>query len=286
VRILLTGGNGQLAQDLPRVLVDDEVVARAHAELDICNREELLAAVCQLHPSCVINTAAFNRVDECEDRPEEAFRVNAIGTYNVVLAAKQVGALVVHFSTDYVFDGSKRAPYVETDVPNPLSIYGLSKLVGEIIVRQYGEKYFLIRTCGLYGHTGSRSKGGNFVETMLRLAAQGKTIRVVQDQIVTPTSTQDVAVKVAELIRTDHYGLYHMTNSGECSWYEFAREIFQLAGLAVNLEPTSTAAYSARARRPAYSVLDNQALRRAGFADLRPWPEALADYLRARAERG
>jgi dTDP-4-dehydrorhamnose reductase len=230
-----------------------------------------------------VNTAAFHRVDDCEEQVAQSFAVNAVGVHNLVRAANQVGAVLVHFSTDYVFDGSQRRPYAETDHPHPQSIYALSKLAGELMVRRYADKYFLIRTCGLYGHAGSSGKGGNFVETMVRLAKAEKPIRVVNDQVLTPTSTKDLAEKLVPLIHTDRYGLYHMTNTGECSWYEFAREVFRLAGLKPNLEPTTTAAFGAPARRPAYSVLDNLAYRAAGFADFRPWQEALSDYIRSRA---
>ena len=187
--------------------------------------------------------------------------------------------MLVHFSTDYVFDDPQRKPFVETDTSSPQSIYALSKLAGELIVRRYAQKYFLIRTCGLYGRTGSGGKGGNFVKTMLRLARAGKPIRVVSDQVLTPTSTKDLAEKLAPLLHTNKYGLYHMTNTGECSWCDFAAEIFRLAGLTPDLQPTTSAAFGAKARRPAYSVLDNLAYRNAGFADFRPWQEALADYL-------
>lgn len=280
MRILLTGADGQLARDLHLALAKEEVAAFPHAALDICDREQLFGAVRQARPTCLINTAAFNRVDDSEDQPEQALRVNAVGAYNAARAANEVGAVVVHFSTDYVFDGKKTSPYRETDAVDPLSVYGMSKFLGEMMVRRYAQRYFLIRTCGLYGHAGRTSKNGNFVETMLRLANQGVPIRVVNDQVVSPTSTQDLAAKTAELIRTSHFGLYHITSAGQCSWHEFAREIFRLARLEANLEPVSSATYGARAQRPAYSVLDHRALRRAGFADLRPWQEALADYIR------
>jgi dTDP-4-dehydrorhamnose reductase len=161
----------------------------------------------------------------------------------------------------------------------------MSKLAGEWILRQYCEKHFLVRTCGLYGTAGSSGKGGNFVETMLRFAGQGKLIRVVNDQRLTPTSTRDLAEKLVPLIHTQQYGLYHMTHTGECSWYEFAQEIFRQFGLSPDLAPTTTEAFGAKARRPAYSVLDNYAFRLAGFADFRPWQEALAEYLRERQKR-
>ncbi|OFV88266.1 MAG: dTDP-4-dehydrorhamnose reductase, partial [Acidobacteria bacterium RIFCSPHIGHO2_12_FULL_67_30] len=270
MRILLTGAGGQLAHDLKACLGGETLVALTRAELDITDAAAARAALERHRPDCLINTAAYNRVDDAEAEPAAAFAVNAAGVEHLARAAATAGAVLVHFSTDYVFDGAQRAPYVETDAPNPLSVYARSKRAGEEAVQRRCEKYFLIRTCGLYGQAGNRSKGGNFVERMLRLAAEGKPLRVVNDQVLTPTSTRDLAEKLLPLVRTRRYGLYHMTNTGECSWYEFAQEIFQRASLAAELEPVSTAAFAARARRPPYSVLDNAAYRAAGFADFRP----------------
>jgi dTDP-4-dehydrorhamnose reductase len=221
-------------------------------------------------------------VDGCEDEPERAFAVNAMAVRDLAIAAKGSGAVLVHFSTDYVFDGRQRRPYRETDPPGPLSVYAASKLAGEYFVRATLERYFLIRTCGLYGIAGSRDKGGNFVETMLRLAREGRDIRVVGDQVLTPTSARELARKVRQLVETGQYGLYHITNNGECSWYQFAQAIFELAGLNPRLLETTSAAYGARANRPAYSVLDNANLYRLGLDDLRPWHEALKEYLEVR----
>ncbi len=282
MRVLLIGGNGQLAQDLHRSLTRDDVVAVTHQQLEICDATGVQVLIDGVRPYCIINTAAFHRVDDCEDQPEQAFAVNGVGVYNLARAAHRVGAVLVHFSTDYVFDGRKGSPYVETDRPGPLSIYAMSKLAGERILKQYCEKYFLVRTCGLYGTVGSSGKGGNFVETMLRLAGQGKPMHVVNDQRLTPTSTRDLAEKLVPLIHTKQYGLYHMTNTGECSWYEFAQEIFRQFGLFPDLAPTTTEAFGAKARRPPYSVLDNYAFRKGGFSNFRPWQEALAEYLSKR----
>ncbi len=285
MRILLTGAEGQLAGDLRRVFVHDEIVAVTHAKLEICDRTAIESLVDRLRPDSIINTAAFNRVDDCEDDVERAFAVNAAGVLNLARVAQCVSAVLVHFSTNYVFDGAKGSPYVETDVPAPLSVYGMSKLAGEWVVQQYCEKYFLVRTCGLYGIAGKTSRTGNFVERMLRLASERKPIRVVNDQIVNPTSTRDLAEKLLRLIHTKKFGLYHMTNTGECSWYDFAKEIFHRAGVSAELSPTSSESFGAKARRPAYSVLDNYALRASGFADFPPWQEALAEYLRERQKR-
>ncbi len=285
MRFLLTGANGQLATDIRRVLPPDQVVPFTHEQLDICNGPMVEKLVEEVRPDCIINTAAFNRVDDCEEQPDRALAVNTVGAYHLARAADRANAVLVHFSTDYVFDGAKRSPYVEADLPRPLSIYGMSKLGGEWAVQTYAERHFIIRTCGLYGLAGSRSKGGNFVERILERAQEGKLIGVVNDQVLTPTSTRELAERVVPLIRNAPYGLYHMTNCGECSWYEFAEEICRLARLSVDLSPTSSEAFGAKARRPPYSVLDNRALRLAGFPDFRPWNEALADYLREKLPR-
>lgn len=282
MRILLYGAGGQLAQELMRVLVEDEVIGLTHCQVDICDADAVEACTRKYKPACLVNTAAFHRVDDCEDEVATSFAVNAVAVGNLVRSANRFRGVLVHFSTDYVFDGSQRHPYVETDIPNPQSIYAMSKLAGEQIVRRYAERYFLIRTCGLYGRAGSKSKRGNFVETMLRLAREGLPIRVVNDQLLTPTSAEDLAAKIIPLIHSGKYGLYHMTNSGECSWYDFAQEIFQLVGIETDLKPISSSSSGAKARRPPYSVLENDAFWKAGFSDFRPWQEALADYIRSR----
>ncbi|MBI3406689.1 MAG: dTDP-4-dehydrorhamnose reductase, partial [Acidobacteria bacterium] len=209
MRILLIGAGGQLAEDLCAVLASEEILAASHSELDIGDPAAVATFVEKLRPECVINTAAFNLVDACEDRSEEAFRVNTLGVYYLARAAKQAGARLVHFSTNYVFDGGKNAPYNENDLPHPLSIYAQSKLGGEWAAQQYCEKHFVIRTAALYGRAGNKSKGGNFVERLIRNADEGKPLRIVNDQIVNPTYTLDLAQSVGRLIRTERYGLYH-----------------------------------------------------------------------------
>jgi len=282
VRILILGAGGQLANELERALADDEVLALAHADADICDEDAVERHARRFQPDCIVNSAAYHRVDDCEEEVERSFAVNAVALKGLCDVAGSVGATLVHFSTDYVFDGAARRPYRETDVPNPISIYGMSKLSGEQIVRRYAERYFLIRTCGLYAGDASRGKSGNFVETMLRLAAEGRTIRVVNDQVATPTSARDLVQSLVPLLRSDRFGLYHMTNTGACSWFEFAKEIFHLANLPANVQPVSSAEFRAKARRPPYSVLDNLALREAGFPELPPWQHALGEYLRER----
>jgi dTDP-4-dehydrorhamnose reductase len=223
-------------------------------------------------------------VDRAESEPEAAFAVNAWGVRNLAIICRDLDCALVHFSTDYVFglDGTRQAPYREGDAPGPVSVYGLSKLTGEYVVRTLVPKHFVIRTCGLYGVWGSGGKGGNFVETMLRVAGQGKPLRVVADQLCTPTYTLDVASATAALIATGRHGLYHLTSGGSCSWHEFAAAIFELAGVKAELTPITSREFGAVARRPPYSVLANTAF--AG-APLRPWREALAAYLEERQRR-
>lgn len=283
MKTILIGASGQLARDIQLALSEsrsqDELVPVTHAQLDIRDRNRVRELIQQRRPDCVINTAAFHRVDLCEDELENAFAVNEAGVRNVAEAAKEAGALLMQFSTDYVFDGEKRMAYVEADRPNPQSVYAKSRLAGERAVQETGGEYLLIRTCGLYGVAGSQSKAGNFVETMLKLAAQKKPLRVVNDQVCTPTGTRELARRLLPLIHSDARGLFHMTNTGGCSWYEFAREIFRLSKIEAELSPCTTAEFAAKAPRPAYSVLDNRALRAAGFEDFRPWQEGLAEYL-------
>jgi len=190
-------------------------------------------------------------------------------------------------STDYVFGGDvvRRTPYTETDPPNPINVYGIAKLAGEYFVRYILDRYWIVRSQWLYGLAGASGKGGNFVELMLRLVREGREIKVVDDQTGSPTYTLDLARKIAQLIKTGHYGLYHITNTGECTWYQFACKIWELSGLNPNVAPTTTADFGATATRPTYSVLDNAALRAIGLDDMRPWEKALAAYLEERKRK-
>lgn len=282
MRVLLLGSGGQLAEDLCHALAAEEIVPVSHADLDIGEGESVSQLVNSVRPQCILNAAAFNLVDACEERPEEAIRTNILGVYHVARAAKAAGSVLVHFSTNYVFDGEKNTPYVEHDTPNPISVYGFSKLGGEWAAQQYCKKHFVIRTAALFGRAGSRSKGGNFVERLIGAAKEGMPLRIVTDQIVNPTLTADLAQCVSRLMRTERYGLYHIVNKGACSWFEFACEIFRRIGKSPDLVPISSEDFSAKARRPAYSALENAALRTAGLPEMRPWQEALAEYLHER----
>jgi len=286
MRVLLIGHRGQLGTDLREAFARDELIPSTQEQMHVENCGEVDERIDEIKPEVILNCSAFHRVDECEDRADLAFNVNVFGVRNLALAAARTGAVLVHFSTDYVFDGPKRTPYVETDLPCPHSVYGVSKLSGEFLLQSIWPKHFIFRVSGLYGYAGSREKGTNFVEMMIGLARQGRPIRVVDDQVLTPTSTRDVANAVRRLVTTDAYGLYHLTNSGECSWYEFTRAIFDSAGLDPDLTPVNSAAFPTKAKRPNYSVLDNRRLRDTGFEDLPHWREALDRYIAGRAAAG
>jgi len=285
VKVAVTGANGQLGTDLCRTLNNFDVIPLTHADIEIADMASVREAVFKHKPVVIINTAAYVRVDDCEDEKEKAFQVNALGARNVAVVAQELGARLVHISTDYVFGGEaeqRTTPYTEFDTPIPLSIYGKSKLAGENFVRHFCLRHFIVRASSLFGVAGSSGKGGNFIETMLRLARERDELRVVNDQVFSPTYTRDLARKIAQLMTTDYYGIFHITNSGSCSWYEFTTEILKLAGIKTPVVPITSDQYPQKALRPRYSVLDNYHLRLLGLGDMRLWQEALKDYLAAR----
>ena len=282
MRIVIIGATGQLGTDLVEILSREDLILFTRSDLDIRGAVQVRQALVHAKPDIVINTAAFNRVDDCEDDPVEAFAVNAYGARNLALVCADLDRPLMHLSTDYVFGGEKATPYLEDDAPNPLSVYGVSKLGGEYFVRNLCPKHFVVRTSGLYGKAGSRGKGGNFVETMLRLAGEGKPIRVVDDQVLTPTYTRDLATTLAGLAQTNAYGVYHITSRGQCSWYDFAAKIFLFLGLKAELTPTTAKEFGAKASRPAYSVLAQTKLEPLGIGNLPTWEDALRRYLIAK----
>lgn len=282
MKTVVLGSAGQLGRDLCPLL-PGEVIAATRGDADLTDEAQLRIYLQSQRPAVVINCAAYNFVDRAESEPQPAFAVNAWAIRGLARTCADLGVTLVHFSTDYVFgiDAARTTPWTEDDAPGPVSAYGLSKLTGEYWVRQLCPRHFVIRTCGLYGVWGVGGKGGNFVETMLRLAGQGRPVRVVNDQRCTPSFTADVAAAAVALLRSPNYGLYHITNAGDCTWHEFAAEIFRQAGATVDLSPITSAEYGAAARRPAYSVLASERL----VAPLRPWREALAAYLTCRPRR-
>ena len=287
MKVLLIGANGQLGTDLLKVFqaAGDTVVPFTHAQLDVCSEAQIAEALAKAKPDVVLNTAAYHRVDECEHKSALAFQVNGTAVMYLAQASKAAGATLVHYSTDYVFGGyEKGSPYVETDLPAPVNVYGTSKVVGEHLIAAYAERYFAIRTCGLYGVAGSSGKGGNFVETMLKKAMAGDAIRVVDDQILTPTYTADLAQATRDLILTRRYGLYHVSSEGQCSWYDFTRHIFECAGLDAKLSPVKSSEFASPVRRPANSVLSKAKLRAVGVS-IPSWKDALPRYLAERSRK-
>jgi dTDP-4-dehydrorhamnose reductase len=279
-KYVVVGAGGQLARDLiPRL--KGRVMGLARPEFDLTQPTSIRDKLLELRPDVVFNCAAYNFVDRAESEPEAAFAVNAWGVRHLAETCREINCVLVHFSTNYVFglNDKRRTPYLETDNPGPISAYGVSKLAGEYFVRAICPKHFVIRTAALFGLSASGGKGTNFVELMLRLAHEGQPIRVVNDQEVSPTSTVDLAQATIALLATDRFGLYHLTNSGSCSWHEFARTIFELSGVKAILSAVTSQEFGARATRPMYSVLANAAHESLGLARLRLWREALIEYL-------
>lgn len=285
-RVVIVGGGGQLAHDLRLAWEerrpDDVVVSLSHQQIEVSDQESVRSALRPVEPDLVVNTSAYHKVDVVEDDPDLALAVNALGVRNLALVCRELEAPLVHLSTDYVFAGDERTPRVEADPVAPVNVYGVSKAAGEMLLRFLWERHFIVRSSGLYGLAGSSGKGGNFVETMLRLAGDEAPIRVVDDQVLTPTGTAPLAAQLVELVATDRYGTYHATCDGACSWYEFAAEIFRQAGVGPTLLPQTTAQSGARARRPAYSVLENRALRELRLDRMPSWQDSLSAYLESR----
>lgn len=274
MKILITGAYGMLGSDLREVLKNHELIVTGSKDLDITNEENVIDFIDENSPEVVINAAAYTAVDDCETNYDEAYAVNAIGPKNLAIACKKQDVPLVHISTDYVFDGSKTTPLLENDALGPQSAYGKTKLEGEKFIQEYTDKYFILRTAWLYG-----IHGNNFVQTMLSLAENHDEITVVDDQIGSPTYSLDLAVSIANLLNSDKYGIYHLTNEGECSWYEFSKRIFELSDVDVKVLPVTTEEFPRPAPRPHYSVLSNQKWIKAGFPPMRKYEEALSDYL-------
>ena len=285
MRIAILGANGQLGRDLVRTIAKHDVLSFTREDFDVTDYAKTREAITNVRPDVLINTTAYHRVDDCETLPETAYSVNVLALLNLVRIANDIGATLVHFSTDYVFDGKSHEPYTESSQPMPLSVYGNAKLAGEYIVRSTAANYIVIRTCGLYGAAGSRGKGGNFVETMLSKARAGDKIRVIADQVVTPTYTADLATQVATMVNAGVRGLFHATNEGSCSWFEFASAIFEFSGAKADLSATNSDLYKTPAIRPKYSVLENARLKELGLNQMRPWREALSAYLQEKKTR-
>jgi dTDP-4-dehydrorhamnose reductase len=280
MKIALIGSDGQLGRDLQEELAGEDLAPLTQAEIEVKDHESVRQALEPVRPDVVVNTAAFHNVPLCETDPDEALAVNGLGTLHLARLCASLGAALLHVSTDYVFDGEKGSPYTEEDIPAPLNVYGVTKLAGEHFVRAYCGRHWVVRTSGLYGVHPCLAKGGrNFVQTMLKLADERDEIAVVDDERLTPTWTRELAHQIGVLIRSECCGVIHATAAGDCTWYEFAEEIFRLAGREVRVRRTTAAEFGASVQRPSYSVLDNARLRAAGLDRMRPWQEQLRSYL-------
>lgn len=276
MKIVVTGANGQLGQELVRQLeqTSEKLYPFTKSELDITNEIIVNEVITNINPDIIINAAAYTKVDQAEAEEERAFLVNAFGQRNLAIAAEKVGAKICYISTDYVFDGNSMVAYREYDQTNPLGVYGKSKFAGEELTKSLCTRYFIVRTAWVYGEYGT-----NFVKTMLRLAKEKEEIGIVHDQIGSPTYTVDLAHFIVKLVRTEKYGIYHCTNSGSCSWFEFAKAIFEESNIDVKVLPITTEQFPRPAARPKFSVLDNFAMKVNGFPMLRHWREALKEFL-------
>ena len=275
MKVLVTGANGQLGFDVIKLLDSEgiEFLGTDRESLDITNEEQVKRVICDYNPDVVIHCAAYTAVDKAEDEKELCYSVNVLGTRYIAQVCKEINAKMVYISTDYVFEGERDEPFEVTDKPNPINYYGQTKYEGELEVQRLLSKYFIVRISWVFG-----SNGNNFVKTMLRLGKERDEISVVADQVGSPTYTPDLSRLLVEMIKTDKYGVYHATNEGYCSWYEFAREIFKQAGINVKVNPIKTEDYPTRARRPKNSRLSKQTLENKSIHKLQLWADALKMY--------
>jgi len=285
MKVAVIGANGQLGADVFREFnrIGDVVCALSHTDIEICSLDSLRKVLGGDKPQIIVNTAAMHNVESCEKEPLKAYEVNAVGPRNLAVVARQIGAVLIHVSTDYVFDGSKKEPYLETDPAMPVNVYGNTKLAGEALIRANADKYFILRTSALYGRSPCRAKGGrNFVELMLKLAGERDELRVVNDEFVSPTATAELARQIVALRCTDNFGLFHATAEGSCTWYEFAKTIFELANVKANVVVATPNEFPSKVPRPKYSVLENNALKVSGLNSFHTWEDGLRSYLVAR----
>ncbi len=276
MKIALTGAEGMLGHAVIDTFSDVELIGFSHDRLDITVLDSAVKRIRDVAPDFLIHSAAFTDVDRCESEPERAYLVNGIGTRNVTMACEEIKCPVVYISTDYVFDGSKSGPYDEWDRANPINVYGVSKLMGERFVSTLTNRFYIVRTSWLYG-----GDGRNFVDTIIKLLSERESVEVVNDQVGCPTYTYDLAGKLREIIGKG-YGIHHITNSGNCSWYDFAVAIAIKMGLKKEIRPVSSERFKRPARRPANSVLGNTMLKLEGIEELRHWEDALSEYLKTR----
>lgn len=280
MKLAVIGANGQLGTDLREVLSGEhEVIGLNHSDIEITNIDSIRNVLSSTKPDIVLNTAAYHIVPEAEKFPDKAFHINGTGTLNLARVCQDMAIRLVHYSTDYVFDGKKQKPYTEDDCPNPLNVYANTKLSGEYFALNYSDRSYVVRVSGIYGKVPCRAKGGNFITTMIKLAKEKPEVRVVNDEILTPTPTLHIAKNTAALIKTDAFGLFHMSCEGECSWYEFAKVIWQTLQLETPLYPASVKDFPLVVKRPFYSVLENRNLNNRGINQMPGWKDALKNFL-------
>jgi dTDP-4-dehydrorhamnose reductase len=280
MKVAIIGANGQLGADLAQQFrAKHDVTELTHEHIEITEMDSVTKVLKEIHPDVVLNTAAYHNVPKCEEEPMRSFQVNGVGALNLARASNDLDFKLVHFSTDYVFDGLKAAPYLEDDAPNPLNVYAATKLAGEYFVRNYSSKFFVVRVSGIYGKVPCRAKGGNFITTMIKLAKEKPVARVVDDEILTPTPTAEIANNTLALAATDAFGIYHMSCQGQCSWYQFAKVIFETLKLATPLEACSVKEFAAPVKRPHYSVLENSQLQKINLDRMPDWKESLINFL-------
>ena len=283
MRIAVIGSSGQLGNDLVRILKQSfSVVPLDHTKIECTDQASVGTALRRAEPDVVVNCAAFVRVDDSEDRVEEAFRINALGALHIARSCRELDAFCVYISTDYVFDGEKGAAYGEDDFPRPINAYGVTKLSGEWFTQQNCPSSLIVRMSSLFGKAGARGKGGNFVETILARARAGERIRVVDEIVMSPTYTCDAARALRVILQRPPTGIVHLANRGHCSWFEFARRALELAGIGARIEPVSVSEYPTRARRPRNSSLRSERKDAEPGWELQPWATALRDYLQDR----
>lgn len=288
MKIAVIGADGQLGTDICKAIdkTNHELTRLTIADIDVADMGSVSRVLEELSPQLVINTAAFHHVEKCEEEVARAFEVNALGPRNLAKACNGIDAALMHISTDYVFDGSKKSPYIETDAPMPLNVYANTKLAGEYFVRATAKKYYILRVSGIYGKSPCLGKGGvNFVELMLKLSRERPEVRVVDDEVLTPTSTVEIAKQVVKMVESEaRHGLYHVTAEGQCSWYEFAGEIFNITKPNIKFSKALPGEFAVKVNRPSYSVLENKFLKDQGINIMRHWKEGLRDYLTGKRE--
>lgn len=287
MRVAIIGANGQLGTDLVACCSDQgiPVVALTHSDLEITSMEAVREVLAETNADVIINTAAMHNVENCEREPLRAYGTNALGARNLAVVVAELEAKLCHVSTDYVFNGKKGTPYVEGDTAIPLNVYGNTKLAGEGFILAQEGKCFVVRTSALYGRSPCRAKSGNnFVELMLKLGHERDEVRVVNDEFVSPTPTEELARQIVALVQTEHFGLYHATCEGSCSWHEFAKAIFELSGASAKLQVAAPNEFPTKVPRPKYSVLENQALRLRNLNRMGHWREGLKTYLARRSK--